>query len=112
MVAPKVHAVTDANGRPLSFLMTAGQVSPAPMPERHGISRPPDIERDGLSAVLQALPDRLLHIDITEVQAAEGKLYLFVGIDRTSRLAITQLVYRAEWRTAWKFFELLLKAVP
>ena len=26
----KLHAVTDANGRPLSFFMTAGQVSDCP----------------------------------------------------------------------------------
>jgi len=32
------------------------------------------------------------HIDIAEVQAAEGKIYLFVGIDRTSKFAVTQFV--------------------
>ena len=26
-----------------------------------------------------------LHVDIAEVQTAEGKLYLFVAIDRTSK---------------------------
>lgn len=29
-------------------------------------------------------PIGFFHIDIAEVQTAEGKLYLFVGIDRTS----------------------------
>jgi hypothetical protein len=28
-------------------------------------------------------------MDIAEVQTAEGKLYLFVGIDRTSKFAVT-----------------------
>ncbi|MET3762297.1 transposase InsO family protein [Sphingomonas sp. UYEF23] len=50
--------------------------------------------------------------DIAEVQTAEGKLYLFVGIDRTSKFAVTQLVDKADRRTAWEFLEHLLKAVP
>jgi hypothetical protein len=32
------------------------------------------------------------HIDIAEVQIAEGKLYLFVGIDRTIKISFTCLV--------------------
>jgi IS30 family transposase len=40
------------------------------------------------------------------------KLYLFVGIDRTSKFAVTQLVDKADRRTAWEFLEHLLKAVP
>jgi IS30 family transposase len=51
-------------------------------------------------------------MDIAEVQTAEGKLYLFVGIDRTSKFAVTQLVDKADRRTAWEFLEHLLKAVP
>jgi hypothetical protein len=51
-------------------------------------------------------------MDIAEVQTAEGKLYLFVGIDRTSKFAVTQLVDKADRRTAWEFLEYLLKAVP
>jgi hypothetical protein len=49
-------------------------------------------------------------MDIAEVQTAEGKLYLFVGIDRTSKFAVTQLVDKADRRTAWEFLEHLLKA--
>jgi len=51
-------------------------------------------------------------MNIAQVQTAEGKLYLFVGIDRTSKFAVTQLVDKADRRTAWKFLEHLLKAVP
>jgi hypothetical protein len=32
-----------------------------------------------------------LHIDIAEVQMIEGKLLLFMGIDRTARLAVANL---------------------
>lgn len=44
----------------------------------------------------------LLHIDIAEVQTVEGKLYLFVGIDRTSPFAVTQLVEKADKRQPWR----------
>jgi hypothetical protein len=35
------------------------------------------------------------HIDIAEVRTAEGKLYLFVAIDRTSKFAFARLVEKA-----------------
>ena len=46
------------------------------------------------------------------MQTAEGKLYLFVAIDRTSKFAVTQLVDKADRQTAWEFLEYLLEAVP
>ena len=48
--------------------------------------------------------------DIAEVQTAEGKL--FVGIDRTSKFAVTQLVEKADRKTAWEFLQYMLEAVP
>lgn len=68
--------------------------------------------RQAKAAALQAYAIGFFHIDIAEVQTAEGKLYLFVGIDRTSKFAVTQLVDKADCRTAWEFLEHLLKAVP
>lgn len=53
-----------------------------------------------------------IHIDIAELRTAEGKLYLFVAIDRTSKFAVAQLVEKADRKTAWEFLELLLDAVP
>jgi hypothetical protein len=50
--------------------------------------------------------------DIAEVQRTEGKRYLFVGIDRTSKFAVTQLVEKADRRTAWEFPQHMLEAVP
>jgi hypothetical protein len=35
-------------------------------------------------------------MDIAEVRTAEGKLYLFVGIDHTRKFGVTQLVDRAD----------------
>ena len=37
---------------------------------------------------------------------------LFVGIDRTSKFAVTQLVEKADRRTAWEFLQHMLEAVP
>ena len=50
--------------------------------------------------------------NIAEVQTAEGKLFLFVGIDRTAKFAVAQLVETADRKTAWEFLQPLLEAVP
>lgn len=57
-------------------------------------------------------PIGFFHIDIAEVQTAEGKLFLFVGIDRTSKFAVTQLVDKADRKTAWEFLQHMLESVP
>jgi transposase InsO family protein len=81
--------------------------------QRHGISRLPDVEGDKPKRQqFKRYPIGFFHIDIAEVQTAEGKFYLFVGIDRTSKFAVTQLVAKADRRTAGEFLEHLLKAVP
>ena len=56
--------------------------------------------------------DGFFHIDIAEVRNQEGKLYLFVAIDRTSKFAVAQLVETADRKTAWEFLEHLLEVVP
>ena len=48
----------------------------------------------------------------SEVRTEEGKLYLFVAIDRTSKFSVAQLVEQANRKTAWEFLEHLLEAVP
>ena len=81
--------------------------------QRHGISRLPDVEGDKPKRQkFKRYPIGFFHIDIAEVQTAEGKLYLFVGIDRTSKFAVTQLVDKADRKTAWEFLQHMLEAVP
>jgi transposase InsO family protein len=46
------------------------------------------------------------------VHTAEGKLYLFVAIDRTSKFTFTELHAKATTRTAADFLRALIKAVP
>ncbi|MCF7779411.1 DDE-type integrase/transposase/recombinase, partial [Sulfitobacter sp. M220] len=81
--------------------------------QRHRISRLPDVEGDKPKRQkFKRYPIGFFHIDIAEVQTVEGKLFLFVGIDRTSKFAVTQLVDKADRKTAWEFLEHLLKSFP
>ncbi len=59
---------------------------------RHGVSRLPDVEGDKeAKKKLKPYPIGFFHIDIAEVSTKGGKLYLFIGIDRTSKYAFVQL---------------------
>ncbi|NDR55346.1 IS481 family transposase [Aliiruegeria sabulilitoris] len=81
--------------------------------QRHGISRLPEMDGDKPKRQrFKRYPIGFFHIDIAELRTAEGKLYLFVAIDRTSKFAVAQLVEKANRKTAWEFLELLLEAVP
>ena len=69
--------------------------------------------QSALAIVLEPMADPgSIHIDIAEVQTVEGKLFFFLGIDRASKFVVTQLVKKADRKTAWEFLEHLLKAVP
>ena len=81
--------------------------------QRNGISRLPDVEGDKTpKKKFKSYPIGYFHIDIAEVQTAEGKLYLFVAIDRTSKFAFAQLVEKATRRVAGDFLRALAAAVP
>ena len=81
--------------------------------QRHGISRLPDMTGDKpAKQKFKVYPIGYFHIDIAEVRTEEGKLHLFVGIDRTSKFAFTQLHDKADRPTAVAFLEALLEAVP
>jgi transposase InsO family protein len=81
--------------------------------QRHGIGRLPDVEGDKPAKnKFKSYPIGFFHIDIAEVQTAEGKLYLFVAIDRTSKFAFAQLVEKANRVKAAAFLVALIKVVP
>src|SRR5208282_5914823 len=74
--------------------------------QRHGISRLPDVEGDKPTRKkFKSYPIGFFHIDIAEVQTAEGKLRLFVGIDRTSKFAFARLEESANIHTAAAFLK-------
>lgn len=81
--------------------------------QRHGISRLPECEGDKQAKnKFKAYPIGFFHIDIAEVRTEEGKLHLFVAIDRTSKFVMAQLFSQATMESAQSFLERLIKAVP
>ena len=81
--------------------------------QRHGISRLPEVEGDkAAKKKFKAYAIGFFHVDIAEVRTKEGKLHLFVGIDRTSKFAFVQLHEQADRPTAVAFFEALIAATP
>src|SRR5438094_1316759 len=81
--------------------------------KRHGISRLPQVENESAKKRrFKAYPIGYFHIDIAELRTAEGKLYLFVAIDRTSKFAFVTLYEKADRPTAVRFLEALIAAVP
>jgi transposase-like protein len=81
--------------------------------ERNGISRLPEVEsnKPGRNK-FERYPIGYFHIDLAEVRTAEGELYLFVAIDRTSKFAFVELVECADMQAATRFLEALAAAVP
>jgi transposase InsO family protein len=80
---------------------------------RHGISRLPEVDGDRPEKQkFKRYPIGYFHIDIAEVHTAEGKLYLYVAIDRTSKFAFVQLVKKTGRTSASAFLVALIAAVP
>ena len=81
--------------------------------QRHGISRLPDVGDDKQKRrAFKCYPIGFFHIDIAEVRTEEGKLYLFVAIDRTSKFAYAELHDKANRQTASAFLRALIQLVP
>ena len=81
--------------------------------QRHGISRLPDLDGDKPKRKkFESYPIGYFHIDLAEVRTTEGKLYLFVAVDRTSKFVVVKLVERADMQAASSFLAALLAAVP
>jgi hypothetical protein len=55
--------------------------------QRHGVSRLPEIQDRGVEKKFKQYPISYFHIDIAEVRTEQGKLYLFVAMDRTSKFS-------------------------
>ena len=81
--------------------------------QRHGVSRLPQVEGEASAKrKFKAYPIGYFHIDIAEVRTAQGKLYLLVAIDRTSKFAFVELHEKVARRTAGDFLRRLIAAVP
>ena len=81
--------------------------------QRHGISRLPEVEGEKTAKrKFKAYPLGFFHIDIAEVRTEEGKLHLFVAIDRTTKFAFVELHEKATTRVSGDFVRHLIAAVP
>jgi hypothetical protein len=81
--------------------------------QRRGISRLPEVGGDKPAKKrFKRYPIGYFHIDLAEVRTAEGKLNLFVAIDRTSKFAHLRLEKRAGKMEAAQFLRDLLQAPP
>src|SRR5690554_5421213 len=81
--------------------------------QRHGISRLPGLKGEAQPKKrFKKYPIGYVHIDIAEVRTEEGKLYLFVAIDRTSKVVYAELHERAKRATAVGFLRAVIEAFP
>ena len=81
--------------------------------QRHGISRLPDLKSEAEpKRKFKSYPIGYFHIDIAEVRTEEGKLHLFVAIDRTSKFVFARLEEKATRAVACQFLRDLIEAVP
>lgn len=81
---------------------------------RHGISCLPAEERPA-EAEKKQFKDYAIgyfHVDFAELRLAEGKQYLFVAIDRTSKLVFAELHPAATAERAADFWQRVVEAVP
>ena len=82
--------------------------------QRHGTSRLP-LTEDGQSPPKKKFkdyPTGYLHVDFAEVQTEEGKQYLFVAIDRASKVAFAEPHPRAKRVVAAGFLQRALEKLP
>jgi len=81
--------------------------------QRHDISRLPEVEGDkSKRGKFSAYPIGYFHIDMAEVRTEQGKLYMFVAIDRTSKFAFVELHENCKTATSRDFLLRLIEAVP
>jgi len=70
------------------------------------------MEGDKPKKKFKRYPIGYVHIDIAELRTAEGKLYMFVAIDRTSKFAFVRLEKKAGKMAAAQFLRDLIAALP
>jgi transposase-like protein len=81
--------------------------------QRHGISHLPDMTGEQpAKKKFKSYPIGYFHLDIAEVRTEEGKLSLFVAIDRACKFAYAELHAEANKMVAAQFLRKLIAAVP
>ena len=81
--------------------------------QRHGISRLPHLQKDRKKTKkFKSYDPGYVHVDISQLYTEEGKLYLFVGIDRTTKYCFAKLYKSQTSKIATIFLEELIKKNP
>lgn len=80
--------------------------------QRHGVSRLPAPEPGAKKKKFEYYPIGYLHVDFAEVHIEEGRVYLFVAIDHTSKLAFAEVLPHATKMLAADFLRRVLAAIP
>ncbi|EGY52754.1 hypothetical protein HMPREF9371_1031 [Neisseria shayeganii 871] len=81
--------------------------------KRHSISRLTEPETGKpVKKRFKRYPIGYFHVDIAEVHTTEGRLYLFVAIDRTAKFAFAELHNPSTKRVVAQFLRKLMNAVP
>ncbi|HEY0971639.1 MAG TPA: IS481 family transposase [Gemmatimonadales bacterium] len=79
--------------------------------QRQGVSRLPHTPKQRRGQ-FRAYEIGYFHIDIAELRTAREKAYLFLAVDRTSKLAFARIYRRATSMVAAAFLKVLAKGVP
>ena len=80
--------------------------------KRHGVNRLPESENKKPKKRFKTYSIGYFHVDICHLSSDEGKLYLFVAIDRTSKFVFTELLDGYKREDACGFLHRLIAAVP
>ena len=81
--------------------------------QRHGVSKiPKEKALETSKKTFKAYPIGYFHVDIASVRTEEGRLYLFVAIDRTSKFVYVELHDNMRVDTTIVFLTNLFPAVP
>jgi transposase-like protein len=79
--------------------------------QRHGISRLPKTDREKPKK-FKDYAIGYFHIDIAELRYEGGKGFLFVAVDRTSKLVFARIYRKATKLAASAFLKVLIRTVP
>src|SRR3546814_8319919 len=79
--------------------------------QRHGISRLPKADREKPKK-FKKYEIGYFHVDIAELRYEGGRGFLYVEVDRTSKLVFARIYRRATKLAAAAFLRVLIKTVP
>ena len=81
--------------------------------QRRGISRLPSVEGEQTARrKFKTYPLGFFHVDIAELHTEEGKLHIFVAVDRTTKFAFVKLHAKATTRIFGDFLRHLVGPSP